>query len=196
MIGFFPQPYEDELSYSWFARYLVCTGYTSAADVYLDLYGKKNIRPSVELLNDLQGEVKEVLQKYKPLKQIILEHTMFPEYARFIDPDKRDRLLEECDFTRGNWINNLMIPVSSKERHLKYCPMCVKEDREQYGETYWHRMHQINGITICVKHKLYLQDSSIVINRNLTRLKPAEIIIQQSEDSCPCEDEVIIKLAE
>lgn len=195
MIGYFPELYEDELVYSWIARYLVHSGYTSAADAYQDLFFNKNLRPSVELMNNLIDDAKSVMTKYMSLEELIYKHTLFPEYGRFIDPTKRERLVKEADFSRGNWINSLMIPFSNGERYLKYCPLCAKEDRDTHGEAYWHRKHQITSINICVKHGVYLQNSEIVRNRNLTRLKAAEIIIPRKTVITKCEDEIIMKLA-
>lgn len=195
MIGYFPELYEDELIYSWIARYLVHSGYTSAADTYQDLYFNKNLRPSVELMNNMLDDAKTVMTKYMSMEDLIHKHTLFPEYGRFIDPTKREKLVSEADFSRGNWINSLMIPTSIGERYLKYCPLCVKEDRDSHGEAFWHRKHQIIGIKICTKHKVYLQDSDVLINRNLTRLKAAEIIIPRETIITKCEDEIIIKLA-
>lgn len=195
MIGYFPELYEDELIYSWIARYLVHSGYTSAADTYQDLYFNKNLRPSVELMNNMLDDAKTVMTKYMSMEDLIHKHTLFPEYGRFIDPTKREKLVSEADFSRGNWINSLMIPTSIGERYLKYCPLCVKEDRDSHGEAFWHRKHQIIGIKICTKHKVYLHDSDVLINRNLTRLKAAEIIIPQEIIITKCEDEIIIKLA-
>lgn len=195
MIGYFPELYEDELVYSWIARYLVHSGYTSAADAYQDLFFNKNLRPSVELMNNLIDDAKSVMTKYMSMEELIYNHTLFPEYGRFIDPKKRERLVSEADFSRGNWINSLMIPVATGERYLKYCPLCAKEDRDIHGEAYWHRKHQITNINICVKHGLYLQNSEIVRNRNLTRLKAAEITIPQMTVITECEDETITKLS-
>ena len=195
MIGYFPELYEDELVYSWIARYLVHSGYTSAADAYQDLFFNKNLRPSVELMNNLIDDAKSVMTKYMSMQELIYNHTLFPEYGRFIDPTKRERLVSEADFSRGNWINSLMIPVATGERYLKYCPLCAKEDRDNHGEAYWHRKHQIIGIKICTKHKVYLQDSDVLINRNLTRLKAAEIVINRMTVITKCEDEIITKLA-
>ena len=195
MIGYFSELYEDELIYSWIARYYAHSGYTSVADAYQDLYFNKNLRPSVELMNNLIDDAKSVMTRYMSLEELIYNHTLFPEYGRFIAPTKRERLVKEADFSRGNWINSLMIPFLTGERYLKYCPLCAKEDRDTHGEAYWHRKHQITSINICVKHGVHLQNSEIVRNRNLTRLKAAEIIIPQETVITECEDEIIMKLA-
>ena len=196
MIGFLPPLYEDELICSWHARYIVYSGYTSVSDAYIDIYGNKTIRPSVELVNSLSAEAIDAVSRYKPLRRLILEHTMFPEYGRFIDPVRREKLLSECDLTRGNWINTLMIPVSNNDRYLKYCPECVKEDRERYGETYWHRSHQISNIKICKKHRIYLEDSSVIIDRNNTRLKAAETVITLTGFMKKCDNPIILSFAD
>lgn len=196
MIGIFPKLYDDELVYSWLARYLVYSGYTSAMDAYRDLYDNIKIHPSVELMNNMTKNAREVMERTAPLKELVHKHTLFPEYARFIAPAKRERLLAELDFTRGNWINTIMRPASFGERHLKYCPICVREDRERYGETYWHRQHQIFGIGICVKHGVYLFNSCVVVESKLTRLKAAEIVIGEEKAAVICEDRTIKKLAE
>jgi hypothetical protein len=53
---------------------------------------------------------------------------------------------------------------------MRYCPLCVREDKDTYGETYWHRSHQIDGIDVCVKHKVFLEHTNIFYrNRDLYR---------------------------
>ena len=53
--------------------------------------------------------------------------------------------------------------------------MCVNDDRETYGETYWHRKHQIRNMSICTKHKCRLKESTV----------PAKS--EQSFTFCPAE---------
>ena len=53
--------------------------------------------------------------------------------------------------------------------------MCAREDREIYGEAYWHRKHQIRNVSICTKHKCRLKESTV----------PAKS--EQSFTFCPAE---------
>ncbi|EAB4666563.1 hypothetical protein IB591_001241 [Salmonella enterica] len=39
---------------------------------------------------------------------------------------------------------------------LKHCPVCVHSDIRKYGVAYWHRQHQIAGITSCHHHQINL----------------------------------------
>jgi hypothetical protein len=61
----------------------------------------------------------------------------------------------------------------SWSKYLKYCPLCVTEDIATFGETYWHRQHQLSEIFYCTKHQIRLVDSSITIKRVTTGFYPA-----------------------
>jgi len=39
---------------------------------------------------------------------------------------------------------------------LKHCPVCTHYDIKQFGVAYWHRQHQIFGITSCNHHQVRL----------------------------------------
>ena len=63
----------------------------------------------------------------------------------------------------GNIYNKIGLMASSVRlnRYFKFCPACLEEDIEKYGEIYWHRIHQVSGVLFCPKHDLFLQDTSI-----------------------------------
>lgn len=67
MIATFPTPYEDELLYSLFARYLVRSGYTSYVFAARDLFKKDTAKPSLEFLIELPDEALDVLTREKTL---------------------------------------------------------------------------------------------------------------------------------
>ena len=145
MIAYFPELYEDELLYSILSRYVVHKGiavYRSAAE---ELFTKPKEFPEKEFINALQPEILERLCKGKPLEQIIMEHTMTPYYIRFLPKEKREKARARLIRMEGDYKNLLAIPKMrlNRNKYLRYCPQCVKEDREKYGETYWHRKHQI-----------------------------------------------------
>ncbi|MFD2114258.1 TniQ family protein [Paenibacillus yanchengensis] len=48
---------------------------------------------------------------------------------------------------------------------LKFCPKCIVEDEEGYGEAYWHRSHQAFGVSVCYKHMCRLVDSDIEVDQ-------------------------------
>lgn len=184
MIAYFPELYEDELLYSILSRYVVHKGiavYRSAAE---ELFTKPKEFPEKEFINALQPEILERLCKGKPLEQIIMEHTMTPYYIRFLPKEKRKKARARLIRMEGDYKNLLAIPKMrlNRNKYLRYCPQCVKEDREKYGETYWHRKHQIYGVDVCSVHGCRLEESPV---RNDTKTSPewmiAENIVEEKE---------------
>ncbi len=44
---------------------------------------------------------------------------------------------------------------------FRFCSVCWREDVEQYGEPYWHRVHQVAGVLVCPIHQVWLQNSLV-----------------------------------
>ena len=87
---------------------------------------------------------------------------MFPQYARFIPLEKRKDAIHHIayDYRDTHRLFSMMSRAES-DGYLKYCPVCAEEDRQKYGETYWHRSHQIRNMQICIKHNCMLESSSV-----------------------------------
>lgn len=180
MIGFMPVIYPDELIYSWFCRYYVYSGYPNNKMALEDILYNRHCNPSKEFLGHLSPDMEQTIKKVYPIDELILEHTMFPQYARFIGQSKKKDALYQlghnfCD------VHQLfsILPRSESDMHLKFCPTCVSEDRQQYSETFWHRNHQIRNTNVCTKHKCRLVNSTIPAKSEHTfTLNPAEDVVQ------------------
>lgn len=186
MIAFFPAPYPDELVYSWFARYAVRTGYTTYRAVADDLFVSNTAKPNLEFIMELNKEAYKAVTAYKPFDEIIMQHTMFPYYARFLPKERRCkafRLLLEMDNDFNNALYSRRYKTQCRQA-LRFCPMCADEDREKYGETYWHRIHQLDHIDICPIHGCYLQNSVVdITSRPSPSLIHAEEVIPVKTDN-------------
>jgi hypothetical protein len=53
----------------------------------------------------------------------------------------------------------IMASAIATPQYFRFCLKCLQEDSNKYGETYWHRLHQIPGVLFCPSHKIPLQDS-------------------------------------
>ena len=183
MIVYFPSIYPDELVYSWFCRYYVHSGCFSHKMALQELYCKKSDYLNKEFIGNLNHRAMEQINKIYPLDELVLNHTMYPQYARFIPLEKKKEALyrlghEPCD------VHHLfcVLPRNEGEQYLKFCPMCAREDRERYGETYWHRKHQIRNMSICTKHKCRLMESSVPAKSEQSfTFSPAENYISDDE---------------
>lgn len=196
MITYFPEPYEDELAYSLFARFYMKSGYTTLRDVMDVLYVNKWYRADTLFFNKLKPEVVDIITRNISMKEFVERHTMFPYYARFIKKERREKAVQSMINMDGNYHNLLPITNGIHGRYLRYCPGCVKYDRENYGETYWHRIHQMDGISVCPIHKCMLVNSSIAVG---VKDSAGLITAEQAVDEVIPEysyDEIKNKLAE
>ena len=185
MITHFPSVRPDELSYSWFARFRIhtgCFGFSTAAQL---LYGRKLLHPSEEFINTVTDEVLPIITRNMTMSDIVLQHTMFPYYGRFVPKDRRNSAFNMLCENKGYSKPILPIPVKQepeKKRYLRFCPICSAEDRELYSEAYWHRVHQMPRIRICPIHYCQLVESNIEISsRPSPGLFTAEECIKETE---------------
>ena len=197
MIGFMPEIYPDELLYSRFTRYYERSGYMAYIFAAEDLFQNKNERPDVEFINRLTQDAQSVIHKKMSADEVIMNHTMFPYYGRFLGKERRTEAYFALLNTDGNYRNLLPIPKAKRQRFLRYCPMCVNMDRDKYGETYWHRIHQMQGIDICPIHFCVLQNTDIAIGSTTSpRFSAAENMIKDFEKSEVVENDKERKLAQ
>ena len=197
MIAYLPEIYPDELVYSWFCRYAVHSGYITNKQALRDLYCKKSDTPLKEFIGNLNPEARACIDKMYPMEGLVLNHTMYPQYARFIPLEQKKNALyklcyENCD------VHHLfsVLPRCEKEQYLKYCPVCAREDRSKYGETYWHRKHQIRNMRICPKHKCLLCDSNISAKSIGTyTFSAAQMVIPEEEECVTVDNPLQIKFA-
>lgn len=197
MIGFMPEIYPDELLYSRFARYYERSGYMAYIFAAEDLFQNKNERPDVEFINRLTQDAQSVIHKKMSADEVIMNHTMFPYYGRFLGKERRTEAYFALLNTDGNYRNLLPIPKAKRQRFLRYCPMCVNMDRDKYGETYWHRIHQMQSVDICPIHFCVLQNTDIAIGSTTSpRFSAAENMIKDFEKIEVVEEEKERKLAQ
>lgn len=183
MTGFVPAIYPDELVYSWFCRYYVHSGYAASRTALEDILYNRHSNPSKEFVGHLNPEMEEIIKKMYSMDKLVLEHTMYPQYARFIECTQKEDALYRLghDFCDAHHLFSIL-PRAEGDRYLKFCPRCTLEDRKLYGETYWHREHQIRNKNVCTKHKCRLLYSTISAKSEHTfTLNPAEDVVQDAE---------------
>ncbi|OME19911.1 TnsD family Tn7-like transposition protein [Paenibacillus odorifer] len=166
MIPLFPTPYPDELLYSTVARYQFWSRNRSYASCVTDLYKEPNITVSVDFPCKLEQFANNFYSSTEMNSDyFIFHHTYFPLIKPFIQRERQCDLLDILKKGGGNGkavttmlgVNNIRLT----HQFLKYCPDCYAADKEKYGEAYWHRIHQLNGIMVCPIHETFLINSML-----------------------------------
>lgn len=182
MIAYLPELYEDELAYSWFARYFVHM-YPVYASALEDLLENRNMRPDVEFVNRLSVDARAAITKVVPMEKLVLGHTMFPCY-RFIENERLRHALKAMACHGGD--AHRLLPVPKRKdgnRCIRYCPLCAAKAREIYGEAYWTRTANIRDVDVCARHGCRLKDTGIEISaKQSLRLYAAE---DEIKDAAP-----------
>ena len=181
MICFFPVAYPDELLYSQLSRYYVKSGYLAYTYAAEDLFQSKTVRPSMEFITPLTASAVEMVAKNMPMDTVIQGHTMFPYYGHFLHKERRQKAFQTLISMQRDYYNLLPLPKrkTDAERYLRYCSLCAEQDRETYGETYWHRVHQMVGMNVCAVHGCYLLDSPVMTHSK------APPMLKTAEESIP-----------
>jgi len=86
-------------------------------------------------------------------------------------------------------------------QYFKFCPACTEEDKLQYGELYWHRVHQIPGVLVCPKHYVPLYNSQVPVrgyNKYQYKAASEENCVKPDIDMIYADDvfEKLVRLAE
>ncbi len=163
MISFFPEPYEDEALYSIIARYHQRSGNTIIRESLSDLFDGKSVHASVVLARNLCA-MAEKTEPFGMEFEALLSRTLFPYYTVFAQQETYNKIY--------NWArNNEAGPVIAllglfgggvlQPETLRFCPECLLEELTEYGEGYWHLLHQTPGVLVCEKHFRRLLNSDI-----------------------------------
>ena len=198
MITYFPNIYPDELLYSQLSRFYTKSGYLAYIYAAEDLFEKKTVKPNIEFINKFNNNALNIITKQNSIENIINNHTMFPYYSRFLNKERRNNAFSSLINMDENYHNLLCLPKSKNGDHrfIRYCPICANIDRKKYGETYWHRSHQLIGVNICPIHFCKLKNSTIIISgKSSPSLITAEEIIPYNEKYEICNNKIECNLS-
>ncbi len=173
MIGCFPDPYPDELLYSVCARFHERVQYPNKKHTIRELFGDEAAIAVVDLPSNLRN-LTLALPAGSPytVEKLIYQHTLLPYFAPFLHPKQFRQVSADMEGSRGPAIHmrsGLMASVVQPPEWLRFCPECAQEDKQQFGESYWHRLHQIPGVEVCPKHQVRLLDSQVRVQNPATR---------------------------
>ena len=153
MIQFFPTPYPDELWYSILCRYHIRSGNTSSAITMRELFnGGKNAIGCLFPNHTILKIAEQFPGESFPLNEIVYNHTLFNYFTRIISHEAKEKMFQYL--IEGHSLMPQYAGTVSKRLvpGLRFCPICIKEDKSKYGEAYWHLEHQIPLMSICRKH--------------------------------------------
>ncbi|WP_084380379.1 TnsD family Tn7-like transposition protein [Sutcliffiella cohnii] len=161
----FPFLYKDELMYSILARYHMYSGNENAKITMSETFGSSTLCAATTLPANLDQLTKRLpTPNSYSTEELINNHTFLPYFAPFIPNERYQEIKLMMSESDGKSIYMKLGKTASTVKspeYLRYCQGCVKEERVLYGECYWHRLHQVEGVVVCPKHGYYLIESDV-----------------------------------
>lgn len=161
---YFPRLYPDELLYSGIARCRVHLGISSHKTLLHMLFGDSK----VAAITDLPTHIIALANNTGlDAANVIMRHTLFPLYAPFIPQERRTELFQAMLASDRPAIGlaGASTALVKWPEWLRYCPACFADMAVRYGEPYWRRSWQIQGIDACSEHCCQLLNSPIPFRR-------------------------------
>lgn len=156
-LPFFPSSLPDETLLSRVSRYHLLSGNKTINNTFDELFGKppfpleQIVPPGIEVLAArLPGEQRN------SLKTLLLENTLLPLFLPYLAPTRASTNLADDPSEVVSHIPRRVVGMHG-EAHL--CLDCVEDDQREHGIPYWHRSHQIPGVSVCWKHQTPLLSS-------------------------------------
>ena len=163
MLTWFPSPYPDELFYSVLCRYYLSSGIKEHYLVKKQLFGDRvGIKMATLYPNAaVHAALSQLPEGVFDGRNVILHHTPFAYYTRMYPATEREALVNDLLQGRGKTPTHLWRTFPKEGYALRYCPLCVQEDTQIYGEPYYHVEHQIPLSSVCVRHRCRLKQITI-----------------------------------
>jgi hypothetical protein len=178
VIGFFADPRPDELLYSCCARFAQRIKFPNQVTAARKLLGGKNPAAIVDLPTRIGHLISVLPSNHQYTADLFIDkNTHYPYYVAFLPSERAVLLREDMRGPNGQHIRERLGITAGRLSHpsyLRFCPICVEEDREKWGWTYWHRAHQITGVEVCSTHAVFLQMSNVPRVHPIGMFYPAE----------------------
>lgn len=169
MLRYFPNIYPDELLYNAYSRYYRNTGKCSIKSTFTEIFGLHNhVFQVVDFPRNLDAFISQIeTEDFYNSDDIIFRFTMLPLFYPFLNESMQAYCINAM---KGNQSKVIYIKLGilasniTYSRSFKYCPDCIYEDIERYGEPYFHRSHNLEGVLLCHKHRKILQTNCPICN--------------------------------
>lgn len=150
----------DELWWSGLARHEELLGRNSLVPRHVGLTGNRRSLGSPLFPRQLDSLVRGLAVGLSA-HDVIARHSMLPLVRVFTHPTKVENATAAV-LGNGNVEMALgLTPMQDYSHTLKFCPLCRKSDRAEYGASAWRRTHQAPGVVVCPQHRCALVQTTV-----------------------------------
>ena len=153
-LSFIPPLFPDEHMLSGVARSLLLTGSKNLEDAQRRFFGKSvPLSPSVLMHSAMQLYMPESLS-ITGREKLLVNHSLMGFFSHCLRHQKVVAALEN-NINDQTWPRIPCIEQLTFAQIWRYCPLCVHEDKRQFGTAFWRVSHQLHTSITCDKHSEY-----------------------------------------
>ena len=181
----------DETLYSLCSRQHRFWGYVHAWQTARVLFGGRRLGTQHDFPSALDALVTRTQGLWGRAEGIATERTLLRFFRPFLaaeDVATAIRTMRSPSVAHLKFSLGLLTSRFGASHPLKACPVCIREDLDKYGWSYWHGAHQFPGVWICAKHGEALLQSSVKttgIERFEWHLPAMEALVPWCNDTSP-----------
>lgn len=161
--GYAPGLYPDEIVYSLVARWARHLRRPSLPQFHRWLLGCDTMG-SIAMPRHL-SRLAMRLGSGVSTDQLIAQHTLWRLWEPFLSSNASTHIHHAMEQGRGTppaaYVAAQAGPAIPVPPALRFCTACAIEDEGQYGEPYWHRLHQAPGVSFCPVHEQALRVTTV-----------------------------------
>ena len=87
-------------------------------------------------------------------EELVRKHTVLPYSTAFLPLGLQLEMREKAlNLASDECLASITQSVSSSVPYRRMCPICVGQDIDRYGESYWRRQHLLPGVEVCLEHR-------------------------------------------
>ncbi|WP_162383691.1 TnsD family Tn7-like transposition protein [Citrobacter sp. NCU1] len=143
----------EETLYSRICRTLTVYGMSPASLLTLIFN-----RPDVSIHPTLNAELNKIAHNtVESGSELWVKQTLLPLFAWALPGYRAELMNLDTPSTKLLRTCQLSSFAERQMMLLKFCPACVREDIAKFGVSYWHRQHQVYGVSSCHRHPVKLE---------------------------------------
>ncbi len=146
-----------ELLYSYAARLSALNVLGSSRKALDTLFGSATMTLSPDVPSHLADVFAglEPSAHFRSIDDMVQRTTLYPYYRFFMPQERWGSLMEIARSNQGNALKTVLGLVAGRcgaAVRLRSCAVCSRSMVKVFGVCYWHRMHQLPGVSACAIH--------------------------------------------
>jgi hypothetical protein len=167
-------------------RIAMVSGGSNIKPLARKLFGLSTIEPPLIIPSNLTQYVNETTPVFADADEAIREHTLYSIMEPYLAPEARSVVIEHL--RHGSAARSVYAYLGFANKNatsrasLRMCTMCVISDEARCGVAFWHREHQLPGVSSCGHHSVALVTGCGTCETSLTSSR----VLRLPRTTCWC----------